>query len=642
MATAIPFEVIMESTAIDPTSFVAKCLKVLRLFKLARLVRLRRILQRWLARSTIDLSVLELIKFAVMTVVMAHWLACMWGFAGRHYSDNTPIDLDEWYVEDYRALSWVQKHQFTLARPFQLYGVALYVALSNIFGGPCEVSPANYYEFYLQGFMMLIGSSLWAYIIGSGCGIVATLHPEAEEHRRVIGQLNYFISDRECSRELATRLRTYFNETSRARYYREQDADLLRMMTNELRGDTSLSNAHTLFVRVPYLPTHPLSAPSSRASPALTTAIYCPREQVASDELTVITHGLVAKHGRIGARVLGLDIVLNVVALRDTVPAMTLTFVQTASLTREALDELLVGHPCAIAAVRRFRFKLTFQRAVLATAAFARAAPRHAGSATVVGRQHLSLASAFDLAREAFAPTAAPDINLPPTPQEARVVQLDRKVDALRERLEARMDALLHAVQRASHTSSPLVQSTASTPVSTSAERIDMSRAVWGTQMRAASKHQVDPRTAELTASPSDPSKGKPPAQLNRRRHRHASSTGPAVDLSPAIEARREPRGPAAAEVDPGGPPNAAGGVVEQQQQQPSSPAPYQHDHHRHRRRTQRPAAPPSAGASQQGSQRFGTAALVGEPDHAVRIRAPDGASQEDDQVPGGSFKFKA
>ena len=90
VATAIPFEVIMESTAIDPTSFVAKCLKVLRLFKLARLVRLRRILQRWLARSTIDLSVLELIKFAVMTVVMAHWLACMWGFAGRHYSDNTP------------------------------------------------------------------------------------------------------------------------------------------------------------------------------------------------------------------------------------------------------------------------------------------------------------------------------------------------------------------------------------------------------------------------------------------------------------------------------------------------------------------------------------------------------------------------
>ena len=147
---------------------------------------------------------------------------------------------------------------------------------------------------------MLIGSSLWAYIIGSGCGIVATLHPEAEEHRRVIGQLNYFISDRECSRELATRLRTYFNETSRARYYREQDADLLRMMTNELRGDTSLSNAHTLFVRVPYF-THPSIERTflSRIALALTTAIYCPREQVASDELTVITHGLVAKHGRI-------------------------------------------------------------------------------------------------------------------------------------------------------------------------------------------------------------------------------------------------------------------------------------------------------------------------------------------------------
>jgi hypothetical protein len=43
---------------------------------------------------------------------------------------------------------------------------------ANACTGPCEINPANYYEFFLQGFMMLIGSSLWAYIIGSGCGIV--------------------------------------------------------------------------------------------------------------------------------------------------------------------------------------------------------------------------------------------------------------------------------------------------------------------------------------------------------------------------------------------------------------------------------------------------------------------------------------
>ena len=52
---------------------VKRFLKCLRLLKLMRLVRLSRIVKRMLARSDADPSLLELIKFAVMTLVMAHW-----------------------------------------------------------------------------------------------------------------------------------------------------------------------------------------------------------------------------------------------------------------------------------------------------------------------------------------------------------------------------------------------------------------------------------------------------------------------------------------------------------------------------------------------------------------------------------------
>ena len=34
--------------------------------------------------------------------------------------------------------------------PFELYGASLYVALNNIFGGSCEIAPANFTEFYVQ------------------------------------------------------------------------------------------------------------------------------------------------------------------------------------------------------------------------------------------------------------------------------------------------------------------------------------------------------------------------------------------------------------------------------------------------------------------------------------------------------------
>ena len=44
--------------------------------------------------------------------------------------------------------------------------------------------------------MMVLGSSIWAYIIGSACGIIATLNPHLIEYRQTMDELNYFCKDR--------------------------------------------------------------------------------------------------------------------------------------------------------------------------------------------------------------------------------------------------------------------------------------------------------------------------------------------------------------------------------------------------------------------------------------------------------------
>ena len=115
----------------------------------------------------------------------------MWGFEGLNYNSGEPISNSDWPEEAY-TWTWIQRYHLTKASSSQLYSVALYVALSNIFGGPTDISPANYIEFLLQGFMMIFGSSLWAYIIGCGCSILASLNPAADEHRRTIAMLNHF------------------------------------------------------------------------------------------------------------------------------------------------------------------------------------------------------------------------------------------------------------------------------------------------------------------------------------------------------------------------------------------------------------------------------------------------------------------
>ena len=44
------------------------------------------------------------------------------------------------------------------------------MAFNNIFGGSSEIHPANYTEFYVQVVMMVFGSAVWAYVIGSASG----------------------------------------------------------------------------------------------------------------------------------------------------------------------------------------------------------------------------------------------------------------------------------------------------------------------------------------------------------------------------------------------------------------------------------------------------------------------------------------
>jgi hypothetical protein len=58
-----------------------------------------------------------------------------------------------------------------------------YVSLNNMFGGACEIAAGNHLEFLIQCIMLLIGSCVWAYVIGSICGIISTLNPQLVEYQ---------------------------------------------------------------------------------------------------------------------------------------------------------------------------------------------------------------------------------------------------------------------------------------------------------------------------------------------------------------------------------------------------------------------------------------------------------------------------
>lgn len=386
--SSLPFDSIITAVNGEDEGGEYRSLKMLRIIKLVRVMRASRIFKRWEAQLGISHSSLKMMEFLLISLVMAHWLACLWCFVGRLGNYWVALESDEGEGKEweatfpgvpftypgprgpayaYRHYSWIQKAGMSDASPWELYGPALYLALSNMFGGSGEPSPANYVEFYIQGLMMLVGSSLWAYIIGAGCGIIATLDPQGVEFRRTMDELNYFARDKDLPQHLTVKLRTFFQNTQHVIFARSYD-NLLMKMSPLLRGEAALRVAEQSICRLPYFALEQVeSGFLATAALKLQVGTYSLREYLPIENLTIIERGIAAREGRLRVKgsCLGHDMILELPHLRDWTAALALTVVlQVMTLSRDDLREVLLDSPKATELVRKAAFKLAFQRLI--------------------------------------------------------------------------------------------------------------------------------------------------------------------------------------------------------------------------------------------------------------------------------------
>jgi len=109
----------------------------------------------------------------------------LWAFLGLNWAPTEGFSLES-------EQAWVDAYGFTTYSTTRLYAVSLYVAVVSMFGGVGSISPQNYPEYVLLTAMMICGSLVWAWVIGSLCGILATLNPHATRYNNMMDELNYF------------------------------------------------------------------------------------------------------------------------------------------------------------------------------------------------------------------------------------------------------------------------------------------------------------------------------------------------------------------------------------------------------------------------------------------------------------------
>ena len=357
----LPFELLTQAGLIGESDNyssllrLVRTIRLLRLIKLLRLLRASRILARWKSYFGLSYATTTMMKFFTMTIFMVHLMGCAWAWMGVNWSPTEGATLP-W------EMSWLDKYGFreadgTTVATNRLYIISLYVAVVAMFGGVSQLYPANFAEYVLYLFMMLFGSMVWAWVIGSLCGILATMNPQATAFQNTMDELEYFMRERNFAQQHRVRLRDFFRQTqdySRLASYN----NLMVKMSVQLRGDTALKIGMSTLQQVWYFSLDCVEK-EFLAVVALNLygAVYEAREVLPTVDLTVIMKGMAARKLKLFTKgaTLGTDCVIPYERqnLRELDTANCLTFVQTSQISRQSLMTIVEHFPVAKAHVRK-------------------------------------------------------------------------------------------------------------------------------------------------------------------------------------------------------------------------------------------------------------------------------------------------
>merc|ERR1719335_823495 len=136
-------------------------------------------------------------------------MACLWGLTGL-----ANVELD---CEDENAPGLVELG----GRPLRDFGGEKYVSwISSLYGAGGKTSPDDpclpdrlYASSLHFSVMTLVGSMIWAYVIGECCGAVANMDPLLTAFQHNMDSLNYMMNDQAIPKQMQKSLRSYFRES---------------------------------------------------------------------------------------------------------------------------------------------------------------------------------------------------------------------------------------------------------------------------------------------------------------------------------------------------------------------------------------------------------------------------------------------
>eukprot|EP00899_Mesostigma_viride_P003418 jgi/Mesvir1/13077/Mv06063-RA.1 len=341
-----------------------RAVRLLKMSKLLRVLRAGRVLRRFesFVNITMRYNLIGLIKFVLLTLCAMHWMACVWRLVAvienLEYNWITAYASRDEFSND--LMAWEE------------YIMALYyTAATMITIGYGDVVPVTKWERVAAILFMLSGASVYAYIVGSVCGVISALNAKSNEYHQVMDDLNVFMRDHNLSRDLQQRLREFL------KYRKLSDKlhswqGLLSLISPSLKAEVAEQMYAKVLRRLDVFGDAPLAFITLLAS-KLEPVTYPPQETIIhyneeAAQMYIIERGVVASQGAlfVSGTVLGKDMVYS--AKRRYYTAWTLAFTDVYRCSRENLMACLDQFPSLKESLHRAMLHHVFRQHVLAYA----------------------------------------------------------------------------------------------------------------------------------------------------------------------------------------------------------------------------------------------------------------------------------
>ncbi|MDM8538809.1 ion transporter, partial [Desulfobacterales bacterium HSG17] len=170
---------------------------LLRLPRLLRIARMILIFRRWGILTWINPGILRISKLILTVLILNHWLACIWfltastaGFPENCWAVREAIHLSTAPTQYLRSLYWTITTMTTVG-----YG---------------DITPVLDIEYLLAILVMMMGASMYAFIIGNIASLFSNLDSTKSNFFNKIESVTQYLKSRQVPHDLILQLRRYY------------------------------------------------------------------------------------------------------------------------------------------------------------------------------------------------------------------------------------------------------------------------------------------------------------------------------------------------------------------------------------------------------------------------------------------------